>query len=210
VDVQGPKVVTPYTEQFGVTFPVAVDRADVFGRAFGLRVIPVSFFVDEVGIIRLRGGGPNPEFLARIERLLEEPLSPIRGRNPAVPAARPRSELEAAIANDPNDLEARLALAHYHDEAHEMAAALEQLEAAARIRPEESSIHFLWGQILLRQGTEEAALEKLRRARDLDPENWRIRKQIWAIENPDKFYTGDAPDFKWQREQIAREKQSGR
>ncbi|HIN15032.1 MAG TPA: hypothetical protein EYM69_05290 [Dehalococcoidia bacterium] len=35
----------------------------------------------------------------------------------------------------------------------------------------------------------------------LDPENWNMRKQLWAIENPDKFYAGKV-DYSWQREQI--------
>jgi len=61
VDIQGPSVVRPYVEQFGVTFLVAVDRMDLFGQAFRLNAIPVSFLVDEVGIIRLRGGGQWPE-----------------------------------------------------------------------------------------------------------------------------------------------------
>ena len=43
------------------------------------------------------------------------------------------------------------------------------------------------------------ALEELNLAFDLDPENWLIRKQRWAIENPDKFYNGDI-DTKWQRD----------
>jgi len=49
-------------------------------------------------------------------------------------------------------------------------------------------------------------LSKLKQARDLDPDNWRIRKQIWAIEHPDKFYTGKSPDFNWQSEQLKKEK----
>jgi tetratricopeptide (TPR) repeat protein len=200
-------VVRPYAEKFQVTFPVAVDRADFFGRAFGLRAIPVSFLVDEIGIIRLRGGGPNPEFLAQIEQVLSEPLSAVRGKSPAGLAILPRRELEAKLAKDPNDWQARLALARLYDEGRDPAAALEQLEAAAISHPGESSIHFLSGEILLRLDKKEAALSKLRQARDLDPENWRIRKQIWAIENPDKFYTGDSPDFGWQREELAREKQ---
>jgi tetratricopeptide (TPR) repeat protein len=210
VDVQGPEVVRPYTEKFAVTFPVAVDRADLFGRAFGLRAIPVSFLVDEVGIIRLRGAGPKREFLAEIEQLLAEPVSQVRGTIPDTPAALPRHELEKRVIHDTKDWQARLALAHVYDEAGEIASALQELEAAATIRPEESAIHFLWGQILLRQDEKEAALAKLRQARDLDPENWRIRKQIWAIENPDKFYTGDSPDFGWQREELAREKRPAR
>ncbi len=53
MDVQGPEVVAPWVKKYGVTFPMAVDTADVFGAAFGLKAIPVSFLVDEVGIIRL-------------------------------------------------------------------------------------------------------------------------------------------------------------
>ncbi len=49
-------------------------------------------------------------------------------------------------------------------------------------------------------------MSKLKQARDLDPENWRIHKQIWAIEHPDKFYSDKSPDFGWQREELAREK----
>lgn len=59
---------------------------------------------------------------------------------------------------------------------------------------------------MLQQGRKDAALTKLKQARDLDPDNWRIRKQIWAIENPDKFYTGKSPDFGWQSEQLKKEK----
>ena len=46
MDVQGPEVVAPWVKKYGVTFPVAVDTADVFGAAFGLKAIPVSFLVE--------------------------------------------------------------------------------------------------------------------------------------------------------------------
>jgi hypothetical protein len=77
---------------------------------------------------------------------------------------------------------------------------------AAKLKPGESSVPFTWGLALLQEGKQPAALEKLKHARDLDPDNWRIRKQIWAIENPDKCYTGKAPDFGWQNEQLKKEK----
>ena len=35
----------------------------------------------------------------------------------------------------------------------------------------------------------------------LEPDNYIIRKQIWAVENPDKFYDADI-DFDWQRRQM--------
>ena len=47
-------------------------------------------------------------------------------------------------------------------------------------------------------------MEQWREAAALEPTNWIIRKQIWAVEHPERFYDG-AVDFDWQKEQIARE-----
>ena len=102
-------------------------------------------------------------------------------------------------------------MARVYDEASRSAEAVAQLEAAAAIQPREGGIPFVWGLVLLRQGQKESALAKLKQARDFDPENWRIRKQIWAIEHPDKFYTEESPDYGWQKEHLASEKRaSGR
>ena len=38
-----------------------------------------------------------------------------------------------------------------------------------------------------------------------EPDHWNLRKQLWAIENPDKFYDGPV-DYGWQAEQRAAEK----
>lgn len=54
---------------------------------------------------------------------------------------------------------------------------------------------------LLARGDRAGALEALAKARDLDPENWLVRKQIWAIEHPEKFYEGKI-DLEWQRRQM--------
>ena len=114
VDIQGPTVVTPYVQKFGVTIPVAVDTADVFGQAFGLKAIPVSFLVDEVGIIRLQGTGPTPDFLRQIEEVLKEPMATVRGVMPELAEARSKEALEALVATTPNDWRARLALARLY------------------------------------------------------------------------------------------------
>jgi len=206
VDVQGAAVVRPYVEKARVTFPVAVDTADVLGRAFGLKAIPVSIFVDEVGIVRLRGGGPGKELLAQIEDLLREPLTALRGTAPQLATAAAVSELERKIAADPQDWSSRLALAQAWAETGRFDDAIAQLEAAARLHPEESSVPFVWGLVLLQQGQKAAALTEFKQARDLDPNNWRIRKQIWAIEYPDKFYKGNSPDYDWQGEQLKKDK----
>jgi hypothetical protein len=81
------------------------------------------------------------------------------------------------------------------------------LEAATKLQPRDASIPFLWALVLLHQGQRDAALAKLKAARDLDPQNWRVHKQLWAIEHPDKFYNGETPDFGWQQEELRREKE---
>ena len=53
--------------------------------------------------------------------------------------------------------------------------------------------------ILTRNRTKEAA-DELRKALELDPGNIVIQKQIWAVENPDKFY-GESIDKDWQKAQ---------
>jgi len=206
VDVQGAPVAKPYVQKAGVTFPVAVDTADVLGQAFGLKAIPVSIFVDEVGIVRLRGGGPSVELLSQIEELLQEPVTRIRGTAPQLATAVATPELERKVAADADDWRSRVALARAYAEAGRSDKAIAHLETAAKLQPDGSSVFFVWGLVLLQHGEKDAALNKLKQARDLDPDNWRIRKQIWAIEHPDKFYTGNSPDYDWQSEQLKKEK----
>ena len=40
---------------------------------------------------------------------------------------------------------------------------------------------------------------------EIDPDNYIIRKQIWAIENPEKFYSGKV-DYNWQKKNIKQNK----
>ena len=206
MDVQGASVVKPYVEKVGVTFSVAVDTADVLGQAFGLKAIPVSIFVDEVGIVRLQGGGPSKELFAQIEELLKEPVTNLRGTAPQLATAVSTDELERKVAASADDWKSRVALGRVYAETGRHHDAIAHLEAAAKLKPTESSVPFVWGLVLLQQGRKDAALKKFKQARDLDPDNWRIRKQIWAIENPDKFYSGKSPDYGWQSEQLKKEK----
>lgn len=69
---------------------------------------------------------------------------------------------------------------------------------------EEADARFQLGIVLLKSKKREEAIDQFRAAMVLDPQNWLIRKQLWAIESPDAFYDGDV-DYDWQKEQIARE-----
>lgn len=53
----------------------------------------------------------------------------------------------------------------------------------------------------LGRGRKEDALKSLKKALELETDNLIIRKQIWAIENPEKFYSGNI-DLSWQEKQL--------
>ena len=80
------------------------------------------------------------------------------------------------------------------------AAAPRELTLAER----EADARFQLALVLLDRGDQEQALEQLRLAVRQDPENWLIRKQMWAIETPEAFYEGSV-DYGWQAEQRQRE-----
>ena len=70
-------------------------------------------------------------------------------------------------------------------------------------RHSESNAVFREGLELYRSGRIAEALTRWRQGLELNPDNYLIRKQIWAVENPERFYEGDV-DYKWQREQTAK------
>jgi tetratricopeptide (TPR) repeat protein len=69
----------------------------------------------------------------------------------------------------------------------------------------EASARFQLGLVLLEGGKKQEAIAEWRKALALDPQNWIIHKQIWAVEHPDKFYKGDV-DYGWQKAQLEAEK----
>ena len=49
------------------------------------------------------------------------------------------------------------------------------------------------------------AIKYWKKSVEIDPDNYIIRKQIWAIENPEKFYSGKI-DYNWQKNNIKQNK----
>ncbi len=62
---------------------------------------------------------------------------------------------------------------------------------------------FRRGQAAYREGRVDEALALWKQGVVLDPDNYIVRKQIWAVENPERFYEGDV-DYDWQREQMGK------
>lgn len=68
----------------------------------------------------------------------------------------------------------------------------------------EANARFKLGILLLDIGKKSEAIIEWRKALALDPKNWIIHKQIWAVEHPDKFYRGNV-DYGWQKRQLETE-----
>ncbi len=85
--------------------------------------------------------------------------------------------------------------------------AVMQFASSGRIakpdKPGEASDYDYYEQgfALFSSGDVEGAKAVWRKGIDAEPDHWNLRKQVWALENPDKFYDGPV-DYGWQKEQI--------
>ena len=68
----------------------------------------------------------------------------------------------------------------------------------------EANARFQLGLVLLETGKKAEAMVEWRKASALNPHNWIVHKQIWAVEHPEKFYETDV-DYGWQKQQLEAE-----
>ena len=69
------KDIPPFVKEFGLTFPILLDRDGSASALYQLRGLPTTFFVNRAGIIRtvVVGGPMNETFIrSKIEALLQE------------------------------------------------------------------------------------------------------------------------------------------
>lgn len=79
---------------------------------------------------------------------------------------------------------------------------LESPEGTQQMSPE-ALRSFAQGVALYSAGNQEGAIRAWRAALEIDPDNFIIRSQIWAVEHPEHFYP--AVDRDWQVQQLMRE-----
>ena len=69
------KDIPPFVEEFGLTFPILLDRDGSVSTLYQLKALPTTYFVNRKGIIRtvVIGGPMNETFIrSKIEALLQE------------------------------------------------------------------------------------------------------------------------------------------
>ena len=78
----------------------------------------------------------------------------------------------------------------------------ETADGALGAEHSEANALFREGVRLYRRGKIDDAIGLWRQGIEREPDNYIIRKQVWALENPEKFYEGRI-DYDWQDEQLA-------
>ena len=204
VDVD-PERPVPYAKD--LAFPTAIDSAGQLGRLFDFDVVPNGVFVDEQGVIRfIHIGGfdiRRPEVGRQVDILLDTDFS-----NGAAPTFLQQEPLEiellhVELASAPDDAALTFALGQALVRERRLDEAETTLRRAAELDPSDWSSRFAVGTAQYQQGKTAEALASWRAALALDPANFTVRKQIWMVEHPERFYP--TIDFDWQKEQLARE-----
>jgi len=211
MDAQGAEVVRRFTEAAGVTFHAAVDRSQGLWQLYGFDVVPNGFFVDENGILRYAKVGGfevrNAEDARAIEQLLAAPAEATGGEDASdhfITRDETLRRAKEALAKDPTNSDLRLALAENLAQAKRYADARREFESVLAKNPKSARALLGLATIHLDLGEREKAAAALKEAWAIEPNNWIIRKQIWAVEHPEQFYPAINPN--WQRQQLEREK----
>jgi len=210
MDTQGAQVARRFTEAAGVTFPSAVDRAQGLWDLYGFPVVPNGFFVDEQGILRYEKIGGfdvrDAADVAAIERLLSE-SSHAQAVESGADYKRPLQEAlhqaQEAAQRDPKNLDLRLTLAERLVEDKQDEQGRREFQSVLDLNPRSTRALVGLATAYLDLGQKDQALAALKKASDLDPNNWIIHKQIWAIEHPEQFYPAINPQ--WQRDRLKEE-----
>ena len=189
-------------------FPTVVDSAGLLGRMFDFDVVPNGLFVDEQGVLRfIHIGGfdiRRPEVGPQVDALLSTDFS--TAAQPPRLLSQEAADVEVLrveLVSDPNNAGLHFALGDALLRDGRLADAEAALRRAADLDVTDWSARFALGTAQYQQDRTEEALASWRAALALDPPNFTVRKQIWMVEHPEKFYP--TIDFGWQKEQLERE-----
>ena len=210
MDVGGVNDAKPIYDRAKANFVTLVDADNALGQALDFKVVPNGFLVNEAGVIVQKWiGGFNvgsPKVMERIDSFLKEPavahLRPMAAKSLTVQI----TEAKEHVDSNPDDVDVRRNLARLLMKDGKYEEAQAHLSHVIGIDEKNPDNWFLLGRSHLAQGNKEQALDCLRRALKLDPEDFIIRKQIWSITYPEKFHP--TIDWNWQREQLKKEREA--
>jgi tetratricopeptide (TPR) repeat protein len=198
IDIQGADAARPYVKKAGVKYTALVDENNVLGSLFGVNYVPLHYIIDEFGIYRMkeRDSQKIADFLnqKKVDMHLVVKASDAPGMYDV-------KRLKEIVERNPDNANARLMLGDALIQQGKYQEGISEYRKAVDSDPESAEGPFRIGRAMLKQDRKKQALVELKKAWELDKGNWIIRKQIWAIEHPEKFYDGKV-DYDWQKVQI--------
>lgn len=210
MDGQGAAVVRPFVEQAKAEFPIVVDSVDCLWDLLGFDYLPNGYYIDERGVIRyLKVGGFD--IRDNINRkIIEDLISDKWAKQPSRVQERPRlsfkkevTDLKRQIKASSRGVEKRLKLCELLVKTDQHKKAAKEYDAILAVQPKNTRALFARGAVAIRLRKVRDAVTFWRKAFSLEPNNWVIRKQLWALEAPERFYP--RIDHNWQNEQIRKD-----
>lgn len=196
-----------FTEQSGCTFPMALDSRNLLNAVLGVKTVTNAFLLDEEGRLRwqhLHGFRvARPEMLAMVERVVEGDLEEFVANPGVVQESLEVESLRAELADRPDDPDYLLMLAEALGLEGRDEEALATYSRVIELRPTDSTAHYATGSLLIAAGRTDEAIAAWRSGLEIDPMNFTLRKQIWMVQFPEKFYP--EIDMRFQVEQIKKE-----
>jgi len=208
IDAGGIPACKPLYEAAKARYVTLVDADNALSDAFGFKVIPNGYLIDEAGVLRFKRVGGFEVSSPATVKAVEDFLALPKAAGAATQPAEPTLEELAASFRQGGHPESALALGKMLLRAGRTAEAHPILNEAAAGLPKSSSAQFALGTCLLALGKKPEAVSQLRKALSLDRENFVVRKQIWLIEHPERFHP--TIDWAWQREQLKKEREAER
>jgi len=117
------------------------------------------------------------------------------------------AEFSHCNVEDKNQIEGLKEAIQVGQSAEAVTAAEEEGELGKALRQAAKALYNL-GQEFLVKGNTQKAIEAWQEALRYEPDSYLIRKQIWALRNPERFHP--TVDYDWQRQQLERETQDER
>ena len=141
-----------------------------------------------------------------IERMLKDPYRPEYLAPRKSKKKMTMKEVNKYVTENIDDVGMRMLYCEMLRAKGELDRAIKQIESAARADDDSAEVLFRWGLYLWEKaadGSKSEAIKKWREAAIKGPDEWIVRKQIWALEEPARFYKGKI-DLAWQMTKIQR------
>lgn len=196
-----------FTNQAGCTFPMAQDSRNLLNAILGVKTVTNAILLDEEGRLRwqhLHGFRlARPEMYAMAERAVDGDLEEFVASPGVVQESLEVEAIRAELADRPDDPDYLLMLGDALGREGSVDEAVSAYRRVLALRPTNPTAHYAIGSLLLGVGKKDEAIAAWRKGLEADPMNFTLRKQIWMVQFPDRFYP--EIDMRFQVEQIRKE-----